>query len=81
VVAVLVLVTLGVTRTVSAQDLFAGFSGSAVITLISISMIGAALHKTGVTLVLSRWMQRMGKKSEGKLILITFLIAAGLSLL
>lgn len=80
VVALLVLVTLGVTRTVSTQDLFAGFSGSAVITLIGISMIGAALHKTGVTLILSRWMQRMGKKSEGTLILITFLVAAGLSL-
>lgn len=80
VVALLVLVTLGVTHTVSTQDLFAGFSGSAVITLIGISMIGAALHKTGVTLILSRWMQRMGKRSEGTLILITFLTAAGLSL-
>lgn len=80
VVALLVLVTLGVTHTVSPQDLFAGFSGSAVITLIGISMIGAALHKTGVTLILSRWMQRMGKTSEGMLILITFLTAAGLSL-
>lgn len=80
VVAMLVLVALGVTGTVGSQDLFAGFSGSAVITLIGISMIGAALHKTGVTLNLSRWMQRMGSKSEATLILITFLTAAGLSL-
>lgn len=80
VVAILVLVVLGITRTVEPQDLFTGFSGSAVMTLIGISMIGAALHKTGVTLVLSRWMQRKGKNSESALILITFLTAAGLSL-
>jgi len=78
--ALLVLVILGVTGTVKPQEVFAGFSGSAVMTLIAISMIGAALHKTGVTLVLSRWMLRLGNKNDATLILITFLTAAGLSL-
>jgi di/tricarboxylate transporter len=79
-VALLVLVALGITGTVKPQEVFAGFSGSAVMTLIAISMIGAALHKTGVTLVLSRGMLRLGNKNDATLILVTFLTAAGLSL-
>jgi len=80
IVALIVLVVLGITGVVGPEDLFAGFGGSAVITLIGISMIGAALHKTGVTLVLGRWMQRLGNKNETTLILVTFLTSAALSL-
>lgn len=80
IVALIVLVVLGITGIVGPEDLFAGFGGSAVITLIGISMIGAALHKTGVTLVLGRWMQRLGNKNETTLILVTFLTSAALSL-
>ncbi len=63
-VALLVLIALGLSGTVDPQKVFAGFSGAAVMTLIAISMIGAAMHKTGVTLVLSRWMLRVGKKND-----------------
>lgn len=80
VVAIAILVILGITRVVDPDQVFAGFSGSAVMTLIGISMIGAALHKTGVTLLLSRWMQRLGEKNQSTLILTTFLTAALLSL-
>ena len=80
-VALLVLIALGLSGTVDPQKVFAGFSGAAVMTLIAISMIGAAMHKTGVTLVLSRWMLRVGKKNDLTLTLVTFLTAAGLSLM
>jgi len=80
IVALALLVVLGITRVVEPEQVFAGFSGSAVMTLIGISMIGAALHKTGVTLLLSRWMQRLGGKNHSTLILVTFLTSAILSL-
>ncbi|MRR29361.1 SLC13 family permease, partial [bacterium] len=80
-VALLVLIALGLSGTVDSQKIFAGFSGPAVMTLIAISMIGAAMHKTGVSLVLSRWMLRVGNKNDTTLTLVTFLTAAGLSLM
>ena len=80
-VALLVLIALGLSGTVDPQKVFAGFSGVAVMTLIAISMVGAAMQKTGVTLILSRWMLRVGKKNIPALTLVTFLTAAGLSLM
>src|SRR3989304_2342810 len=49
VVALLTLVALALTRLVTAQEAFAGFSRSAVITILSIFIITEALERTGVT--------------------------------
>ena len=52
VVALLTLVALALTRLVTAQEAFAGFSRSAVITILSIFIITEALERTGVTRVI-----------------------------
>lgn len=79
-IALMVMVTLGITGIVSAEDVFRGFSGSAVMTILGISIVSEALHLTGVTNLLGRWMSRVGRGSEKKLMLVTILTSAGLSL-
>jgi di/tricarboxylate transporter len=79
-VALIVMVLLGLFGIVTPQETFAGFSSTAVITILGISIVSIALHQTGVSHGLGKFMHRMGKQSEGKLILITMLVAACLSL-
>ncbi len=80
-VALIVLVFLGVGGVVTPQEAFAGFSGSAVITILGISILSEALRQTGVTRWLGMHMHRLGAKTEKRLILTTLLVSAGLSLL
>lgn len=80
VVGLLVLVTLGVSGIVPSKDLFAGFSGSAVMTILAISILSEGLRQTGVARQLGKTMRRFGGNKEGRLILITMLASAGLSL-
>jgi di/tricarboxylate transporter len=79
-VALLVLASLALTGVVSSGEAFAGFSGSAVMILISISVISEGLRQTGVTNSLGQLMYRLGGGSESKLILVTTLTSATLSL-
>jgi len=78
--ALVVMVILGLVGIVSPQDTFSGFSGSAVMTLLGISIISEGLHQTGVTHWLGNLMYRLGKQSEGRLIATTMFVSAGLSL-
>lgn len=78
--ALLVMVTLGLSGVVNSQEAFAGFSGSAVMTIVGISIISEGLRQTGVTRWLGNLMHRMGGQSETRLVLVTTLTAAGLSL-
>lgn len=79
-VALLVLVTLGLTGITSPAETLAGFGSSVVITLIAISIISAALQQTGVTARFARGLHGLGKGSETRLILVVTLASAGLSL-
>jgi di/tricarboxylate transporter len=79
-IAMTVMIVLGFSGIITPLETFAGFSGSAVITLIGISIISEALHQTGVTHWLGQFMYRAGGTSEPRLILLTMLVAAGLSL-
>jgi di/tricarboxylate transporter len=79
-VALIVMVILGLVGIVSPQDTFSGFSGSAVMTLLGISIISEGLHQTGVTHWLGTLMYKLGRQSEAHLVLITMLVSAGLSL-
>lgn len=76
----LVLVSLGLTRIVPGSQLFSGFSGDAVITIIAISVISAALFQTGIAYRISTLIHRLSGKSEAGLIALVMLTAAGLSL-
>ena len=76
----IIMVVLGLSGLVTPAETFAGFSGSAVMTILGISIISEGLRQTGVALWLGNWMRRLGGKNEIRLILVTMLVAAGLSL-
>jgi di/tricarboxylate transporter len=80
-VALSMLVILGLSGLVTPAQTFAGFSGSAVMTILAISIISGGLHATGVTHWIGTWMRRLGGQSEPRLILVIMLASALLSLL
>lgn len=71
VVAFLVLALLGLTKLVSTQDLFSGFSSEAVIALISVMILGAGLEKSGIMHIATSWILKLGGQNEKK---ISFLL-------
>ena len=79
-VALLVVVTLGVTGVLTPQEAFSGFSRSAVITIIAIFVIAEALQRSGVTEQVGNILLRVGGKSELSLVVIVMLAGAFLSL-
>jgi di/tricarboxylate transporter len=79
-IALLALVVLGLTGIVAPKDLFTGFAGSAVITLLAIFIISEGLQQTGVTQALGRQMLRLSGQGELRAVLVTTLAAAALSL-
>lgn len=78
--ALLLLVVLGLTGLVSPEELFSGFSRSAVITIIALFIITDALERTGATRVLGHSLQRLAAGSEGRTTLVVMLATATLSL-
>jgi di/tricarboxylate transporter len=78
--ALLTLAVLGLTGLVTPQQAFSGFSSSAVITILAISIVSEGLHQSGITKFLSRKMFELGRRSEPRLMLVTILAAALLSL-
>ena len=75
VVALVVLVLLGLTGLVAPEDLFGGFSGNAVISIMSTMILGAGLDRTGALNRLAGWLLRRAKGSESRLLLYTSGIA------
>ncbi|KGQ18692.1 Sulfur deprivation response regulator [Lysobacter dokdonensis DS-58] len=75
VVALVVLVLLGLTGLVAPEDLFGGFSGNAVISVISTMILGAGLDRTGALNRLAAWLLRRSKGMEERLLLLTNLVA------
>jgi di/tricarboxylate transporter len=67
VVAVLVLVVLGLTRLLPPEQLFSGFSNDAVMSLISVMIIGAGLEKSGIALRIARWILKLGRERSNKI--------------
>lgn len=79
-IALCVMVILGLCNIVGPKEVFSGFSGSAVMTILGISIISAGLHQTGVATGLGRLMRRLGGQSDWRLILVVTLTSATLSL-
>lgn len=79
-VGLLVLVSLGLSGVTSPSETFAGFSSSAVMTIMAISMVSVALQQTGITRWLGQWMSQRGGSSEITMILLITLVSAGVSL-
>ena len=80
VVAILVLLTLGITRIVTPEEALSGFSSSAVITIIGLFIISHALEDTGAVQWLADQLRRMGGGNEARLVFIFMAAGALLSL-
>ena len=80
IVALLVLVSLGVTGVLTTQETFSGFSRSAVITIMAIFVLAQGLTLTGVSKLVGDWLLRMSGKSESRLIILVMACGALLSL-
>ncbi|MBP6596606.1 MAG: SLC13 family permease [Arenimonas sp.] len=77
--ALVVLVALGLTGLVPANQLFDGFSGNAVISVIATMILGAGLDRTGALNRLAVWLLRVSKGMEERLILLTATVAGLIS--
>jgi di/tricarboxylate transporter len=77
--ALVVLIALGVTGLVPGDELFLGFSGNAVISIIATMILGAGLDHTGALNRLASWLLRRSKGVEEHLILWTSAVAGLMS--
>jgi di/tricarboxylate transporter len=77
--ALVVLVALGVLGLVPADELFVGFSGSAVISIIATMILGAGLDHTGALHRLAGWLLRRSRGVEDRLVLWTSAVAGLMS--
>ena len=75
VVALVVLVLLGLSGLVAPDELFNGFSGQAVISVIATMILGAGLDRTGALNRLAAWLLRRAHGVEQRLMLLTGAIA------
>jgi len=77
VTALVVLVVLGISDLVPSSQLFSGFAGNAVISIMASMILSAGLDRTGALNRLSGWLLRRSNGAEERLILFTS-AAAGL---
>jgi di/tricarboxylate transporter len=68
-VALLLLVILGLSGIISADEMFAGFGRAAVITIMSLFIITAGLERTGVTRALGQQLGRLAGQTEQRAVL------------
>lgn len=80
VVALLTLSALGLSGLVGPQDVFAGFSRPAVITIMSVFIITAGLERSGATRFIGHRLLNLAGPHEGRLIPLIMLAGAALSL-
>lgn len=73
VVALLVLLTVGLTGLVGPKEVFAGFSNSAVITVWAVYIVSGGLFKTGVADVLGKFIFKLSGANETRLIVVIML--------
>lgn len=79
-VAMLVAISLGITGVLTPQETFAGFSRSAVITIIAIFILAEGLKQAGITDRIGTLLLRIAGKTEIRLLLIVMVFSATLSL-
>jgi di/tricarboxylate transporter len=77
--ALAVLVVLGLTGIVPAQQLFGGFSGHAVMSIMATMILGAGLDRTGALGHLAGWLLRTSRGMEDRLVIMTSAIAGAIS--
>src|SRR5512143_3686567 len=78
-IALLVLISLGLTSVITPGDLFSGFSRSAVITILALFIMTNALYRTGVTRWMGERLLQLGGTRPWRLTLTVMLAGAVLS--
>ena len=79
-VALLVAITLGITGVLTSQEVFSGFSRSAVITIVAIFVLAEGLQRTGVTEKIGAFLGKLGGLQERGLMIVIMISGAFLSL-
>src|SRR5690349_18496718 len=79
VVALLVIVVIGITGLMPVEQLFDGFAGNAVISLIAVMIMGAGLDRTGVLNKAASLILRLSQGVESRLSVLINAMAGGLS--
>ena len=79
-VALLVMLSLGLSGVITVQQTFSGFSRSAVITILAIFVLADGLRRSGVTEYLGNWLLRLGGNNEIRLTMALTIAGAVLSL-
>jgi di/tricarboxylate transporter len=79
VIAMLVLLTLALSGTITPSEAFSGFSSPAVITVWSVYIVSAGLAKTGITDILGQHIIRIAGNSEPRLIAMIMLTCGSMS--
>jgi len=79
-IALMVLLTLGLSKVVTTSEAFSGFSSTAVMTILGISMISVALQQTGAANAIGKLIFKIGGQSETLTIFFVSLSSAILSL-
>jgi di/tricarboxylate transporter len=75
VVALVVLVVLGITGLIAPEEIFGGFSGNAVMSIIATTILGAGLDRTGALNRLAGWLLQRAHGVEQRLLMMTCAIA------
>jgi di/tricarboxylate transporter len=78
-IALLIIVVIGVTRLVPVEQLFEGFAGNAVISLLGVMIMGAGLDRTGVLSKAASFILRLSKGIESRLGLLINSMVGSLS--
>jgi di/tricarboxylate transporter len=79
-IALLVMLTLGLSGILTSEETFSGFSRSAVIAIIAIFILADGLRRSGLTERLGEALIRLGGKNEGRLVFTVTIAGAVLSL-
>ena len=74
-VALVVLVVLGISGLVAPEEIFSGFSGNAVMSIMATMVLGAGLDRTGALNRLAAWLLRRGHGKDRRLLAMTSLVA------
>src|SRR5258708_14182703 len=78
-IALLVIVVIGITRLVPVEQLFDGFAGNAVISLLGVMIMGAGLDRTGVLNKAASLILRLSSGIESRLSFLINAMVGGLS--
>ena len=79
-VAIVVMLSLGLTGILTSRETFSGLSNPSVILIMAVFIMTGALFRTGVSGVIGKWLVSVAGHSENRLVTLVVLAAAGLSL-